>query len=182
LQVKKRALLSVRPCDYLEMSCKRNSWNSCHKLDGGEYHGGTLSYMNDNCSMIFYTVDDKETEQYYSAPKRTRQVFCYENGILLQSRLYPNTDDNATSDTYRNIVQRTLVDCLNVPNLWTLKREHDEINKRVKSHGDALHYRDYEYKCYHANISLLKDTDVSGTASIVVGAPALCLECSNCLN
>lgn len=72
LQVRKKALLSIHSCDYLEMSSRSNSWNSCHSLNGGEYHGGTLSYMNDRVSMIFYTVDNDVESSFYSAPKRTR--------------------------------------------------------------------------------------------------------------
>ena len=178
MQVKRTALLSVHPCDYLEMSNRNNSWSSCHCLDGGEYHGGTLSYMNDGCSMIFYTVDDDVTEDFYAAPKRTRQVFCYQNGILLQSRLYPQTDDNEARDMYRNIVQCTIADCLKLPNLWTLKREYDEVLHRVCTHDDALHYHDYEYKYYKPNISLLKGTGVGEAETILVGHTAYCLECS----
>lgn len=178
IQVKRTALLSVHPCDYLEMSNRSNSWSSCHCLDDGEYHGGTLSYMNDGCSMIFYTVDDDVIGDFHTAPKRTRQVFCYSDGILLQSRLYPQTDDNDARDMYRNIVQRTIADCLELPNLWTLKREHDEVVRRVCTHDDALHYRDYEYKCYHANISLLKDMGADDYNTILVGHTAYCLDCS----
>lgn len=182
MQVKRTALLSVHPCDYLEMSNRKNSWSSCHCLDNGEYHGGTLSYMNDECSMIFYTVDDDVTGDFYTAPKRTRQVFCYNNGILLQSRMYPQTDDNEAREMYRNIVQHTIADCLMLPNLWTLKREHDEVSRRVSTHDDALHYRDYEYKCYKSNISLLKDAGIDDDANILVGHTAYCLECSEPVN
>lgn len=177
MQVKRTALLSVHPCDYLEMSNRDNSWNSCHCLDDGEYHGGTLSYMNDGCSMIFYTVDDDVTGDFHKAPKRTRQVFCYSNGILLQSRLYPQTDDNEAREIYRNIVQCTIAECLKLPNLWTLKREHDEVSRRVSTHNDALHYRDYEYKSYKPNISLLKDVNVGGDGFILVGHTVYCLDC-----
>lgn len=178
MQVKRTALLSVHPCDYLEMSNRNNSWSSCHCLDNGEYHGGTLSYMNDGYSMIFYTVDDDVTEEFYAAPKRTRQVFCYNSGILLQSRLYPQTDDNESRDMYRNIVQRAIADCLQLPNLWTLKREHDEVSRRISTHDDSLHYRDYEYKVYRPNISLLKDADVGEDDSILVGHTAYCFDCA----
>lgn len=178
MQVKRTALLSVHPCDYLEMSNRDNSWSSCHCLNDGEYHGGTLSYLNDECSMIFYTVDDDVTGDFYKAPKRTRQVFCYKSGILLQSRLYPQTDDNEARDMYRNIVQHTIADCLKLPNLWTLKREYDEVSRRVITHDDALHYRDYEYKSYRPNISLLKDAGVGEYDSIFVGYTAYCLDCA----
>lgn len=177
MQVKRTALLSVHPCDYLEMSNRNNSWSSCHCLNDGEYHGGTLSYMNDECSMIFYTIDDDVTEDFYKAPKRTRQVFCYNDGILLQSRMYPQTDDNEARDMYRNIVQRTIANCLELPNLWTLKRDQDEVSRRVNTHDDALHYHDYEYKSYKPNISLLKEASVGEYDSILVGHTAYCLEC-----
>lgn len=64
--------------------------------------------MNDVCSMIFYTADEDVKENFYAAPKRSRQVFCYNHGIILQSRLYPQTDDNEARKIYRNIVQRTI--------------------------------------------------------------------------
>ena len=178
LQIKRTALLSVHPCDYLEMSNRDNSWNSCHCLEGGEYHAGTLSYMNDACSTIFYTVDDGITESFYSFPKRTRQVFCFQNGILLQSRLYPSSDDNDTRDIYRNIVQKILADCLMVPNLWTLKREQEEIRHRISTHDDALHYPDYDHMCYRPNISLPKDANIDEDESIIIGHTAYCLDCS----
>jgi hypothetical protein len=177
IQVKKKALLSVHPCDYLEMSNKHNSWHSCHCLNGGEYHGGTISYMNDAVSMIFYTVDEVVTGDFHTAPKRTRQIFAYGKGILLQSRLYPNTNDETTRDMYRNIVQRTIADCLAMPNLWLLKKEHSEINKRICTHDEALHYRDYEHKCYKSNISLLKDSTMDDETYITIGNTAFCLCC-----
>lgn len=178
MQVKRTALLSVHPCDYLEMSNRKNSWSSCHRLDGGEYHGGTLSYMNDGCSMIFYTVDDGVTEEFHAAPKRTRQVFCFNSGILLQSRLYPQSDDDEIREMYRNIVQRTLAYCLTLPNLWTLKREQGEVYNRVRTHDDALHYRDYEYESYKPNISRLKGTDITDGDHMLVGHTVYCLDCS----
>lgn len=178
MQVKRTALLSLHPCDYLEMSNSKNSWSSCHCLDGGEYHAGTLSYMNDECSMIFYTVDDGVTESFYAFPKRTRQVFCFQNGILLQSRLYPQTDDDNTREIYRNIVQRTIADCLALPNLWLLKREYEEVSRRVQTHDDALHYCDYEHKYYKPNISLLKGAGVGEDDTILIGHAAYCLDCA----
>ncbi len=97
LQVQRTALLSVHPCDYLEMSNRDNSWNSCHCLEGGEYHAGTLSYMNDACSMIFYTVDDGVSESFHAFPKLACDVdspYGYgaqetrKNDLLFQRRPY----------------------------------------------------------------------------------------------
>ena len=182
LRIKRKALLSVHPCDYLEMSNRLNSWTSCHCLDDGAYHGGTLSYMNDECSMIFYTVDDDVDGNYYEAPKRSRQVFCFNSGILLQSRLYPNTDDEEARNTYRNIVQLAIADCLVLPNLWTLKREQTEIETRFETYEDSLHYPDYDYECYKSNISILKDAHVGAEDYILIGHTAYCLSCSDIIS
>jgi formylmethanofuran dehydrogenase subunit E len=178
LKIRRKAMLSVHPCDYLEMSNRDNSWTSCHCLDEGAYHGGTLSYMNDECSMIFCTVDDDVDGDFYQAPKRSRQVFCFNSGILLQSRLYPNTDDEEARNTYRNIVQHVIADCLALPNLWILKREDNEMSRRVETFEDSLHYPDYLYSCNKANVSILKDALVEESQYILIGHTAYCLNCS----
>ena len=178
LQIKRTALLSVHPCDYLEMSNRDNSWRSCHCLDDGEHHGGTLSLMNDTSTMIFYTVDESVTEDFHTAPKRTRQVFSFSNGILLQSRLYPQSDDDDTRDMYRNIVQIALADCLAVPNLWMLKQDHESVTHHINTHHDALQYPDYQYKENKSNVSLLQDSDNGDDDYILVGFTAYCLDCS----
>jgi hypothetical protein len=177
LQVKRTAILSVHPCDYLEMSNKNNSWSSCHTLRDGSYQAGTLSYMNDAVSMIFYTVDDFERAPFYSAPKRTRQVFCYGKGILLQSRLYPDTGDDETRDIYRNIVQRAIADCLGVQSKWVLRKKQEEVFNLVSTHDHALHYTDYTHKEFKANVSMLKSVYDDDTF-ITVGSTGFCIECS----
>lgn len=67
LQITRHTVLSVNPLDYLTMSFG-NSWASCHTIDKenkrgmpnsyeGMYSSGTVSYMLDSPSMVFYTVD-----------------------------------------------------------------------------------------------------------------------------
>lgn len=51
--IEKTAVLSIHPCDFLEMSNRDNTWSSCHCLERGSYHGGCQSYMGDAVSMIF---------------------------------------------------------------------------------------------------------------------------------
>lgn len=180
LQVKRTALLSVHPCDFLEMSSDQNSWNSCHRLNGGEYQAGTLSYMNDATSMIFYTVDDDVKRDYYQVAKRTRQVFCYQDGVLLQSRLYPKTNDDCTRTIYRNLVQQTIAACLGIPNLWVVKKSHEEVAKYCETDCDALHYPDYDYDCYSATVSLSKLLDTEGQ-TVHIGNTAYCVNCGDSL-
>lgn len=88
LQMLKTALLSLHPCDFLEMSNKDNTWTSCHNLESGSYQAGTLSYMTDDVSMIFFTVDPEVKDHYYRAPRRSRQMFstrikrCFNQGSI----------------------------------------------------------------------------------------------------
>ena len=177
LEIKKTALLSVHPCDYLEMSNRDNSWDSCHCLADGGYQSGTLSYMNDGASMIFYTVDENITPDYRKAPKRTRQVFCYQDGALLQSRLYPTTDDDVAREQYRNLVQAAIAVCLNVPNLWRLKTEKNDVDLYYSTTYGSLHYQDYVYSGYRANVSLLRDR--TSENRIEIGSRAICVCCGS---
>lgn len=75
--VQQKALLSIHPCDFLEMSNTDNTWHSCHNLDDGEYQGGTLSYMCDEVSMVFYTVSNDVSKDFHKEPHITREIYCY---------------------------------------------------------------------------------------------------------
>ena len=44
---------SIHPLDFLSSSENNYGWRSCHALNG-DYAGGNLSYMMDNCTIIFY--------------------------------------------------------------------------------------------------------------------------------
>ncbi len=170
LQLNKTAVLSLHPCDFLEMSSRSNTWTSCHNLDDGRYQGGTLSYMIDEVSMIFFTVDPEVTGCYYRAPKRTRQMFFYEDNCLYQSRLYPD-ESSDISEQNRSIVHKILSTCLGVPNLWILKTRRDDINCCQSGEG-SLQYPDYHS---YGNLSFIK-----GTVSIptmIIGKAPLCVCC-----
>ena len=77
--------------------------------------------MGDAVSMIFFTVSDEYTQDFHTAPRITREIFCYKNNVLLQSRLYP-TDLEDQKTLYRSIVQQAIATCLDKPNLWSIKR------------------------------------------------------------
>lgn len=176
IDIPRVASLSVHPCDYLEMSNVRNSWSSCHNLDEGCYRAGTLSYLMDQTSMIFSTVEKDWEPPLYEAPKVTREVFCYADGILLQSRLYPDYTNLKTAGVYRNLVQAAIALCVGVPNLWTLKTDIDTVHQYVDTCPGSSHYQDYIYPDYNPTLSLLKSEDTSGH-SITVGEEARCINC-----
>lgn len=169
--IEKTAVLSIHPCDFLEMSNRDNTWSSCHCLERGSYHGGCQSYMGDAVSMIFFTVSDEYTQDFHTAPRITREIFCYKDNVLLQSRLYP-TDLEDQKTLYRGIVQQAIATCLDKPNLWSIKRGKD-TEPYCESAADSNHYPDYEYG--YAVVSLLKgETDYG---KMTIGSVARCVCC-----
>lgn len=150
LQIVRHTVISVNPIDYL-LASNGNSWSSCHTIDKHNPNGysgcrcsGTLSYMMDGSSLVYYQVDaayngnDMELQ-----PKIVRQMFHYENGMFIQGRLYPQCHDgqNSLYTPIREIMQKVFADCLGLPNLWRKKRGIDTCRAFSKSTG--THYTDY---------------------------------------
>lgn len=172
VRISKTGVLSVHPCDFLEMSAKKNAWHSCQCLADGGWRAGCQSYMGDGVSMVFFTVDDGVKEQFYRAPRLTRQVFCYRDGVLLQSRLYPQNDDDVRK-LYRSIVQGVIAKCLGLPNLWKTNTTLTEIRSYWTTAQGALHYKDYEHG--YAALSLMKNYGNYGHLDI--GSVSHCIGC-----
>jgi len=177
LSIDRKAVLSLHPGDFLLMSNQVDSdgFTSCHRLDDC-HRAGTLSYMLDSTSIVFYTVKEDVTENYHMAKKLTRQMFFYEGGLLLQSRLYPRSKKEV-SDMYRPLVQKAISDSVQRPNLWTLKREHADIMGYIKTYSGSLHYADYKSDSYNVTLSLIKDIDHA--EEILIGHDSLCLSCGD---
>lgn len=172
VQIPKTGILSVHPCDFLEMSSQKNSWHSCHCLANGSWRAVCQSYMGDGVGMIFFTVDNDVKSNFYQAPRLTRQIFCYKNGLLLQSRLYPNNDDD-TRKLYRGLVQRAISTCLGLPNLWKTKAELYEIQPFWITPEESLHYRDYNNG--YAALSFLDG--IKNYGQLVIGSQSRCVVC-----
>ena len=172
VRISKTGVLSVHPCDFLEMSAKKNAWHSCHCLADGGWRAGCQSYMGDGVSMVFFTVDDGVKEQFYLAPRLTRQIFCYRDGVLLQSRLYPQNDDDVRK-LYRSMVQSVIARCLGLPNLWKTNTALSEIRTYWTTTQGALHYKDYENG--YAALSLMKGYE--GYGHLEIGSVSRCVGC-----
>lgn len=180
IKVTRHTCISLNPVDYLLMS-NGNSWRSCHYIgdyanDAGCYSSGTISYMLDKHSIIFYTVDAGFNGVCIeSAPKIQRQVFGYNDFQLLQSRLYPQNNDSGATDTYtdiRNIMQKVVADCLAAPNRW--------IKKRVQNveHGySATCYPDWNCQTNLCSTSVLRGKENDNLEPIILGAAPICIEC-----
>lgn len=173
LTIEKTALLSIHPCDFLEMSNKDNEWHSCHKLNEGKYQSGCLSYMCDEVSMVFYTVDNNVKDHFYRYPKIHREMFFYKDGFLFQSRLYPQ-DYYEPMDQYRGIVQKAMATCLDRPNLWIFKEKRSDFEKHLLTTDNSTHYTDYDY---YGNLSILRGS--SDQCVMEIGSQSRCVCCGS---
>lgn len=187
IKVKRHTVLGLHLLDFLLMSYG-NSWHSCHYIgqypeDAGCYSSGTLSYALDECSFIFYTVDASyEGNELELQPKMTRQVYGYRDEQLFQSRMYPQSMDYGADEAYtdtRNIVQKVIADCLEKPNLWTLKKTIEAVNEVVKHGMNATCYPDWHRGnpgSTHCTISTLKGRP-ERISEIIMGAEPICPRC-----
>lgn len=180
IKVTRHTCISLNPVDYLLMS-NGNSWRSCHYIgdyasDAGCYSSGTISYMLDQHSIIFYTVDAGfDGVCIESEPKISRQVFGYNDFQLLQSRLYPQNNDTGANDTYtdiRNIMQKVVADCLAVPNRWIKKSVHNVVHG-----GGATCYPDWDCQSNLCSTSILRGKENDDLEPIILGAAPICIEC-----
>lgn len=185
MAIKRHTILSINPLDYLTMSFG-NSWASCHTIDkenkrcmpnnySGCYSSGTISYMLDEVSMVFYTVDASyDGDEYWNEPKINRQMFHYGAEKLIQARLYPqdNDGDDAAYAPYRNIVQNIIAAIFDFPNLWVLNKGIEEVRKYINHRG--TNYPDY-YHFSNVSVSRIKGSENNSTFDI--GARPICIEC-----
>lgn len=168
LVVHRITVISVNFLDFLTMS-NGNSWSSCHYInsygifhqsDENSYHGmykrGCLSYALDDCSFIYYTLEDKSSdEEYYLRPKVNRMCCQYKNGILITGKDYPNNTEKH-SDEIRHDVQAILAQCEGFDNMWTFSRQISRISEFVKPDPEASNYPDFLYDHQEPRISLRK--------------------------
>lgn len=187
LQITRHTVLSVNPLDYLTMSFG-NSWASCHTIDKtnkrgmpnsyeGMYSSGTVSYMLDSPSMVFYTVDASYNgNDFWHEPKINRQMFHWGEEKLVQGRLYPqdNDGDNGAYTPYREIVQSIMSELFGFPNLWTVGKGTHNSGRYIVSEG--THYKDYD--CYD-NCTLSRIKGSENEKYITVGHTPICIMCGH---
>jgi len=190
LTIKRHTVLSCHPVDYLTMSFG-NSWASCHTIDkknrrempddySGCYSSGTLSYMLDGSSFVYYTVDKEYNgNELELQDKINRNMFHMGEDKLIQARVYPQSTDGETGiyRQIREIAQKVISDCLEVPNMWKNVKGTSECGSMIYSYG--THYRDYKSFEY-CNVSYLKgDTEDINRNGIKVGHNPICVNCGD---
>ena len=185
LKITRHTILSVNPLDYLTMSFG-NSWASCHTIDKqnkrampNSYHGmyssGTISYMLDSPSMVFYTVDASyDGNDFWNEPKINRQMYHWGEDKLIQGRLYPQDNDGCSTGytAFRSIVQKIMSEIFDFPNFWTVSKGTSEAGKYIESEG--THYRDYDN---FENCTLSRPKGNDNDNDITVGHAPICIEC-----
>lgn len=177
--------ISLNPYDYLTMSFG-NSWASCHTIDkknrrnmpdnySGGYCGGCLSYMLDGSSIITFAMDKGADVQQDG--KIYRNMFHFDNNMLMQSRVYPQSNDGGTDlyESFRVIVQGEFALMLGLANnAWNHLGNRRTCADRTESSG--THYRDYVYKD-DCNISYPAELLASVGGRIHVGRAGICACC-----
>ncbi|MBQ3023019.1 MAG: hypothetical protein IJD91_06875 [Clostridia bacterium] len=179
IKVIRHTCISVNPLDFLLMS-NGNSWDSCHYIgesgDSGCYSSGTISYMLDKHSMVFYTVSgDYNGDEISRQPKINRQVFGYNDNQLLQSRLYPQSCDGGHQEIYkdiREIMQKVIADCEGKPNLWIKKKVQNVLKGKY-----ATVYDDWRYFENLCCISVFSDCAEKQLEPLTLGAQPICIGC-----
>lgn len=184
--MKRKVVISLNPISYLTMSFG-NSWSSCQTIDKtnrrhmdngyeGRYCSGTMSYMLDPSTMVFYILDPGDDE--LEAPKIQRQLFHYSNKMLIQGRLYPQCNDYQSEDlynAYRNIVSEIISTVFEFDNTWTSKRGSSTICDYVTTCG--THYSDYTH-FDNCTISFAGERPTK----MVIGAEPMCIHCGERFN
>ena len=172
LSIDRTAVLSFHPCDYLLMS-HGTGWRSCHRINGGEWQGGTWSYMLDPVSSILFTTEET-TGPLWNREKVNRMVTCFQDQAILFSRIYPDYCDSELRKTFRQVVQDIYSSCLGIPNLWEKPMHTTEYQRAglVQSADGYMQYPDYDYSEYGAELSLPKGYGMESVMEI--GAPGIC--------
>lgn len=193
----RHTLLSVHPVDFLRMSMG-NSWQSCHTIDKlqldnregdsyeGQYCQGTLSYMRDSVSFVYYTAKETlpDNADFCFEDKYTRQMFhigSKENPFFVQGRMYPQSNDTGSKGLYaqyRQNVEAILAKAWDCENQWEVKPSR-ENSGYFNSEGG--HYRDYT--SYDAcRLCVQQEVDLTTLQPITIGSESICIECGYSCN
>ena len=179
LKRKLKFFISLNPLDYLTMSFGVN-WSSCHNIKThGGWAGGTLSYMLDSSSIITYVHEHIPTD--IEEGKIYRNMFHFENDMLIQSRIYPQGNDGAKDlyKEFRDVVQTEFAELLGLEeNLWVKKPEI--AGTYIASQG--VHYRDYNTR-NDCTASYPKERAATASdVTVHVGHHRICPRCGRVIN
>lgn len=180
--------LSLNPADFITASnpfteSRSDTCVSCHSFNRTDYSysAGNVGYARDDVTFIVFTVANPDDAESFYNRKVTRQFCMYQagNGVLIQSKLYPNGNDTATQKLYRDLVQRAISEGENAINLWTTYAlEHkSEFGLSFRSAEGFGGYADWLAQPHYCKLSIRKDAQ--GYRDFTVGAAGLCVICGD---
>lgn len=152
--IERNMYISLNPNDYL-LGSYGTGWSSCHTINAqdtesgysGMHMAGNVSYAIDNCTIITYELSASYKENKpYMQKKVMRNHFFYEDGVLIQSRLYPQGNDgvNGAYVPFRTQVQKVIAEALGLENRW-VKKGGSSICTSYIIEGNGAEYNDWMY-------------------------------------
>ena len=201
----RRFVISVNPLDYLKMSFG-NTWSSCHTIDSknirgnaltsrgtstytGMHMGGTISYMLDEVSAVSYMVlMDSDSKHPDRSDKIYRNMFHFQNNVLVQGRMYPQSKDGCVDlyTFFRHLIQEHLCTCLGIEYVENGGKGDTWIKKgQSTSYSTCFNH----YGAHYADTSNFEDCNISyingfwhNDFSINIGSYGICANCGNIIS
>lgn len=180
-------VLSLDPSAFLTMS-NGNSWESCHNLNGGCYRRGTLSYMNDETTVMTFVVPknwDIEAPERRSAaakilsttPKYYRRAVMFDTDAhtIMQSRIYPGADNREFAAAYSAKVEEIFKVALAASGVEVTYQDGNGNWSSYFDRYDRAHYPDFSYG--ECNIRVTSDKTVSRANIKNIGGINYCVNC-----
>lgn len=166
--------ISIDPIDYLTVSVNNSGWKSCHNFFDGCYRNATLSYLNDETSLVSYSSGKKVRYsmelpfEWYSKKWRQMIYVSKNSSTTVFSRQYPNSCEQIATEI-RGLFEETFSNCFNVENKWKVFKNVNSLGVEVKN-GSRLVYNDvangYDHKviqntcdCSYGNSDVIKIGD-----------------------
>lgn len=188
-EIQVKEVISVNPVDFLEMSNgEAFNWVSCHNLIDGCHKAGTISYLLDHDSLVYFQVlEETPIENIHNVSRYLRQVWMYKDECLAASRLYPQDNDGENSKNIYDRVRTSVLDvfakCLGVEDEESPWLTSHKLANRVIEMGDddSSAYPDWEYGnpgSHRCTVSKLR-TRTKDVPIFYGGVTARCVKCGN---
>ncbi len=193
-KAKGKIVLSIDPCDYITMSSNSSGWRSCHRLDGGEYRTGPLSYLRDKSSVICYLESSRPSvfnlmgKEYTHTNKVWRQIALVSPDLeySIQERQYPsNNSINATavSNLFKGLFENMhdksfTIESRDVEELKSLHIDFSEWTDEYRYYYNDTMHDMYDY----ANVvfsAFMSDAELFSLNKPVKGEVVYCLNCGH---
>lgn len=184
--IKGKVVVSIDPYDYLTMSVNKHGWESCHRIDGGGWGTGPLSYMCDEATLIAYKHNNRNYRydiygfMFEGNSKSWRQAVYFDPATcsMIFSRQYadPRSMDELCTVT-RNMLEKKISEHFEIPDVWTKAKNKYQGNYEDMS---SYHYSDIQnFSHLSYNYYFVKHKHLQKTANISfhVGSTVRCIYC-----